>query len=123
MVKIAVIDDEKDVVELVRFILEKEGHTIIESNDGISGLALIQKEIPDLVILDVMMPGIDGYTLNERLLGNDATRKIPVLVLTSKAKVRELFQIAPNVAAYMDKPFDPIVLKSKVREILDKKPT
>ena len=118
MAKIAVVDDEPDVIDLVRIVLEQDGHTVLDAPDGKAGLILIRRELPDIIILDVMMPEMDGYTLNTHLLEDDAIKKIPVIILTSKDKVRSLFHQAANVVSFIDKPFEPQVLKNAIREII-----
>jgi len=129
MATILVVDDEKDVVGLVKFMLEKEGHKVVEAYNGKEALIKVGLEPaenntapirPDLIILDIMMPIMDGYTVNTRLQQNELTRSIPVLVLTAKGQMRDLFEIAPNVAAYIEKPFDPKSLRERIREILAK---
>ncbi len=121
MAKILVVDDEKDVVELVKFMLEREGHQIIEAYDGEEGLAKARQEIPDLIVLDIMMPKMDGYTMHSHLLQSEATSSIPVIILTAKGQMKDLFVMAGNVVVYIEKPFDPKVLREKVKQILAKK--
>lgn len=120
MAKIVVADDEKDVLELLQFILERDGHQVFTAENGKDSLALIKEELPDLVILDVMMPGMDGYTVNTKMLENEKTKKIPVIILTAKAKVKELFQMAANIEEYIEKPFEADYLKQKIRDVLHK---
>lgn len=117
-----VVDDEKDVVELIRFLLERDGHQVVEAFNGREALDRINAgERPDLIILDVMMPEMDGYTFNARLQENDATRRIPVIILTAKGQMRDVFEMASNVVFYMEKPFDPKHLREKIQEVLSKK--
>ncbi|OGS05018.1 MAG: hypothetical protein A3G41_01055 [Elusimicrobia bacterium RIFCSPLOWO2_12_FULL_59_9] len=120
MAKILIVDDERDVVALIRFLLEKDTHQVIESYNGSDALEALKgmPEKPDLIILDIMMPVMDGYTVNTKLQDDRTTASIPVMVLTAKGQMKDLFQHAPNVAAYMEKPFDPKVLREKVRAIL-----
>ncbi|MBI4249724.1 MAG: response regulator [Elusimicrobia bacterium] len=120
MAKILIVDDERDVVALIRFLLEKDAHQVFESYNGADALEALKgmPEKPDLIILDIMMPVMDGYTVNTRLQDDRTTASIPVMVLTAKGQMKDLFQHAPNVAAYMEKPFDPKVLREKVRTIL-----
>jgi len=118
MPKVLVVDDEQDVVELIKFILEKDGCTVVIAGNGQEGLEKVQEEKPELIILDVMMPGIDGYTVNNRLQENEETRNIPVIILTAKGQMRDLFALGSNIMAFMEKPFDPKNLRDKVREIL-----
>jgi CheY-like chemotaxis protein len=122
MARVMVVDDEKDVVELIRFLLERDGHQVVEAFNGREALDRINAgERPDLIILDVMMPEMDGYTFNARLQENDATRRIPVIILTAKGQMRDVFEMASNVVFYMEKPFDPKHLREKIQEVLSKK--
>ena len=118
MPRVLVVDDEKDVVELVKFLLERDGHQVLEAFNGREALEKANAESPDLIILDIMMPEMDGYTVNARLTENDATRRIPVIILTAKGQMRDVFQMASNVAFYMEKPFDPKYLREKINEVL-----
>lgn len=129
MGKIFVVDDERDVVTLIHFILEKDGHQIVEAYNGAEVLEKLGLEpaksgaqLPDLMILDVMMPEVDGYTVASRLQENPETRAIPLIILTAKGQMREVFQMSPNVKAYIDKPFDPKNLRELVTSILNGKP-
>src|SRR4051812_21157905 len=107
MAKILVVDDERDVTEMLRFFLTKQGHAVITASDGQEGLEMAHKETPDMIVLDVMMPEMDGFTMNSRLLEDPATRNIPILILTAKGRVREMFAMAHNVRCYIEKPFEP----------------
>ena len=120
MAKLLVVDDEKDIVELLTFLLQRDGHDITPAYNGIEALEAVAKDTPDLIILDIMMPEMDGYAVYARLSESPATRSIPILVLTARAKMRDLFEVAPNVAAYVEKPFDPKSLRDKILEILAK---
>src|SRR5262245_50758304 len=113
MAHVLVVDDERDVVELVKFMLEKDGHRVNGVYNGQEALDWMETNKPELIILDIMMPGVDGYTVNTRLQANDATRQIPVIILTAKGQMRDLFEMAPNVAAYIEKPFNPTILREK----------
>ena len=126
---ILVVDDEPDILALVRVLLEREGYSVIDAPNGKAALEVIGVDPhdpgaarPDLVILDIMMPVMDGYTFNMRLQQNSETRHIPVIVLTAKGdKMRDLFEIAPNVNAYIQKPFEPKRLKELIAGILSGK--
>lgn len=119
MTKVLVTDDEKNVVELIGFLLQKDGYDVVTAFDGKACLDKVQSEKPDLIILDIMMPIMDGYTVFTKLAENDETRKIPIIILTAKGQMKDMFAMSSNIAAYMDKPFDPMEIRSKVREILD----
>jgi len=128
MSKVMVVDDERDVVELITFILSKEGYEVIPAYNGREALEKIgllpyneQPVRPDLMILDIMMPDIDGYTVQSRMLESETARSIPVLILTAKGQMKELFGMASNVVAYIEKPFDPKMLRDKINELTGKK--
>jgi CheY-like chemotaxis protein len=128
MAKIMVVDDERDVVELLSFVLQKDGYEVVSAFNGREALEKIgllpspQAPVkPDLMILDIMMPEIDGYTMQNKMIENEETRSIPILILTAKGQMRDLFGMASNVAAYIEKPFDPKLLREKVKEIMTKK--
>ena len=122
--RILVVDDERDVVTLLRFLLQKDGHEVVEAFHGGEALAALglepasQASLPDLMILDVMMPVTDGYTVARRAAEAERTRGLPVLMLTAKGQTKELFETLPNVAAVLEKPFDPQRLREMVRSVL-----
>ena len=118
MANILVVDDEKDVVELLKFLLEKDGYVVATAHNGREALESTGKNVPDLILLDVMMPEMDGYTVQTRLLDNPATREIPIIILTAKGQLRDVFAMSPNVKAYIEKPFDPKTLRNKIKESL-----
>lgn len=125
MARILVIDDERDVVTLIKFLLEKDGHQITEAYNGAEALAKLGVEpkaevgtYPELIIMDVMMPVLDGYATATRLREEPTTRAIPLIILTAKGQMKELFEMAPNVAAYIEKPFDPKNLRDLVTGML-----
>ncbi len=123
---IMVVDDEPDIVTLLRFALELDGHEVSEAGNGAIALERLGLEpvkpelpLPDLIVLDIMMPVMDGYQLNMRLQTEARAKNIPILVLTAKGqKMRDLFEMAPNVAAYVQKPFDPKMLRELITGIL-----
>lgn len=125
MAQIMLVDDERDVVTLLKFILEKEGHSITAAYNGAEALEKLGLEPardtdyrPDIIILDVMMPIMDGYTVSCRLAQNEKLRDIPLIVLTAKGEMRNLFQSVKSVATYVDKPFDPKRLRDIIAGIL-----
>lgn len=116
-----VVDDETDVVLLIKFLLEKDGHEVQTAYNGIEALAKLGVDpasqdgtAPDLILLDVMMPQLDGYSVCARLAEHPALKLVPVLVLTAKGEVRDIFAQTPNVGAIIEKPFDP----KKLRELI-----
>jgi two-component system response regulator RpaA len=117
--KILVIDDDQAIAELIKVNLELLGHQVTVANDGIKGLALAQQNIPDLIVLDVMMPDLDGFTVCQRLRQNTATNGIPILMLTAlgmtKDKVKGFDSGADD---YLVKPFEIPELQVRVRALL-----
>jgi len=118
MAKLLVVDDDRDVVQLLDYLFARDGHQILQADNGREGLKTVIQERPDLIILDIMMPEMDGFTMNTHLLENQATRDIPVIILTAKGQARDSFALTPNVRSFMEKPFEPKELQSKVLEVL-----
>jgi CheY-like chemotaxis protein len=121
MARILVVDDERDVATMLKFMLEKDGNAVEAAHNGLEALAAMgiqpadaAKTPPDLVILDVMMPELDGYAVCARMFEDPRTKLVPVLMLTAKGAMRGLHQATPNVAAHVDKPFDPRALRELV---------
>lgn len=119
MNKILVIDDDLAINELIKVNLELNGFSVIQANDGITGFALCKQEIPSLVILDVMMPEVDGFTVAQRIRKNDLTANIPILMLTALSQINDKvngFNI--GVDDYLVKPFEMEELQVRVRALL-----
>ena len=89
MNKILVIDDDIAINELIKVNLELCGYKVIQAYDGVKGFALCKQELPALVILDVMMPDVDGFTVAQRIRKNDATKNIPILMLTALSQIND----------------------------------
>lgn len=127
MAHILIVEDEQDVVTLIQFLLEKDGHRVSAAYNGAEAVELLgvapdaprtKEQLPDVVVIDVMMPVMDGYTATCKMSEHKNTKAIPVVVLTAKGQVRELFEQCPNVAAYLEKPFDNQRLKELLNSIL-----
>ena len=118
--KILAVDDESNIVRLVQVNLERAGYTVVTANDGKEALQKVQDENPDLVVLDVMMPYMDGFEVLQTLRRNPATRDIPVIMLTAKAQDADVFKgWQSGVDCYLTKPFNPMELLSFVKRIFD----
>ncbi|MBU1147494.1 MAG: response regulator [Candidatus Omnitrophica bacterium] len=115
--KILVIDDEPDVVKVVTSRLEANGYEVITANDGDAGLEKLKSEGADLIILDVMMPRMDGYTFVKKIRADDSIPKVPVIILTAKDRMKDLFEIE-GIKDYLVKPFDSKELLEKVKKYL-----
>jgi CheY-like chemotaxis protein len=124
-IKIMIVEDEIDMANLLRFIFERFGYEVMEAHNGQEALDMLKPDssspnLPDIIITDVMMPVIDGYTLITRLEENEKLRKIPVVVATAKGHTRDIFQ-SSNIVGFMEKPFEPSQLKTLVEKVLKKK--
>ncbi len=117
--KIMVVDDEPYIARVIKFKLEQEGYAVISANDGVTGLERIRQEKPDLVLLDVMMPGLTGYEVCQQVKADADLAGIPVVFLTAKGQERDREQ-GLNLGAndYITKPFSPNRLLELVRSII-----
>jgi DNA-binding response OmpR family regulator len=114
-----VIDDEAPIRLLCRVNLEAEGMEVLEAADGPSGLETARSETPDVILLDVMMPGLDGWRVAEELLDDRRTAAIPIVFLTARAELRDRARgIDLGGVDYVTKPFNPVELAPLVRELL-----
>ncbi len=117
--RILVIEDHEENRRLLRDLLTSVGYELIEAVTGEEGLILAETHVPDLILMDIQLPGIDGYEATRRIKANQALRHIPIIAVTSYAlsgddlKAREA-----GCDAYLSKPFDPIELLGKIREYL-----
>ncbi len=120
MKKIFIADDDKDLIEVISYKLQQEGFLVESSLDGNTVLDKINKILPDLMILDIMLPGIDGVTLSNKLKENEKTKNIPIIVLTGKIGVKDLFftEDQTTVSAYFQKPVSLSTLLTKIKELL-----
>ena len=121
MARILIVDDEADVVDLLIYLLERAGHQVLTARNGKEGLARVREETPDLIVLDIMMPEMDGYTMNQHLLADAQARRIPVIVLTAKGGQQKNSAVAPNIQSHIEKPFDPKDLTDCIDRILKSK--
>jgi two-component system response regulator RpaA len=117
--KILVVDDDIAINELIKVNLELAGYNVIQAHDGIKGFALAKQELPSLVVLDVMMPEVDGFTIAKRIRQNDDTKDIPIIMLTALSQLNDKvtgFNI--GVDDYLVKPFEIEELLVRVRALL-----
>jgi two-component system alkaline phosphatase synthesis response regulator PhoP len=121
MTKVLVIDDEAPIRLLCRVNLEAEGMSVLEAGDGPSGLEAARTGSPDLILLDVMMPGLDGWGVAEALLEDEQTAGIPIIFLTARAEFRDRARgLDIGGVDYITKPFNPVELAPLVRALLDR---
>ena len=119
MTRVLVIDDEAPIRLLCRVNLEAEKMTVLEAEDGQSGLEKAREEQPDVILLDVMMPALDGWRVAEDLLDDERTKRIPIIFLTARAEFRDRARgLDIGGVDYVTKPFNPLQLAPLVRELL-----
>jgi CheY-like chemotaxis protein len=123
MGRVLVVDDEPDVLLLCRLNLQQRGHELLEASEGGRALELARERHPDVIVLDLMMPGINGYDVLEALQGDDATSGIPVLVLTAKSlRADRERSHGLGASAFLTKPFMPSELCEMVDSLLSPDP-
>ncbi|MDC1153320.1 response regulator [Nitrospinaceae bacterium] len=117
--KIVVIEDEVDILEVINYNLSKEGFDVCSALDGEEGLALVKKEVPDLVLLDLMLPGLDGIEICRKLKTDYSTRSIPIIMVTAKGEESDIvLGLGMGADDYMVKPFRPRELMARIRSVL-----
>lgn len=117
--KVLIVDDEPGVVKMVRYLLEKNAFTAISANDGEAGVNLAIQEKPDLILMDIMMPVIDGNEATRRLKENESTRQIPVVMLSALGQEGDVAKsLELGALDYIVKPFHPQELMDRVKKIL-----
>jgi DNA-binding response OmpR family regulator len=121
LTKVLVVDDEAPIRLLCRVNLEAEKMQVLEAADGESGLELARAEKPDVVLLDVMMPGMDGWQVAERLVEDEATTQIPLVFLTARAELRDRARgLELGGVDYITKPFNPLDLAPVIESLLER---
>jgi DNA-binding response OmpR family regulator len=118
--RVVYIEDEQEMIDLVRLILGRKGYEVIGANGGRSGLQLVKDQLPDLVLLDLMMPDMDGWEVYQQMKAEEKTRQIPVIVITAKAQSidKVLGLHIAKVDDYISKPFSPQDLLDSVEKVL-----
>lgn len=115
-------DDDPDILALVAFRLERAGYRVATAGDGEEALALARRERPDLCILDVMMPGLTGYEVTRALREDEATKAIPVILLTARVQEQDVARgFEAGADDYIKKPFSPQELRARVQAILGRR--
>jgi DNA-binding response OmpR family regulator len=117
--RVLVVDDEAPIRLLCRVNLEAEGMEVLEAADGPAGLEAALRERPDVILLDVMMPGLDGWRVAEELVENPQTSAIPIIFLTARAELRDRARgLDLGGLDYVTKPFNPLELAPRIRELV-----
>ena len=121
MTRVLVVDDDAPIRLLCRVNLEAEGMEVIEAADGTDGLEKARSASPDVVLLDVMLPKLDGWRVAEALLEDPTTGEIPIVFLTARAELRDQARgLELGGIDYITKPFNPVELADVIRELLDR---
>ncbi|NLY74354.1 MAG: response regulator transcription factor [Firmicutes bacterium] len=116
---IAIVEDEANIVELIKYNLDREGYRTISASNGRKGLELVRKELPDLVILDLMLPELDGLSVCKQLRSEPQTKSIPIIILTAKSEEADrVLGLEMGADDYVTKPFSPRELVARVRAVL-----
>lgn len=117
--RILVVEDEPEIQELIRYNLTREGYRVCLATSGEEALAAVRRDPPDLILLDLMLPGVDGLEVCRRLKGDPATRAIPVVILTAKSEEADVVSgLELGADDYLPKPFSPRVLVARIRAVL-----
>ena len=117
--RILVVEDQEDNRRIVRDLLTAHGYTLVEASDGNQGLAAAEREKPDLILMEIQLPGMDGYEVTRRIKANPALNKIPIIAVTSYALSGDDEKaFAVGCDGYVTKPFSPRLLLAKIREYL-----
>ncbi|GBC98139.1 Alkaline phosphatase synthesis transcriptional regulatory protein PhoP [bacterium HR17] len=118
--RVLVVDDERHIVRLVQVNLERQGYEVLTAYDGVECLEKAKAEKPDLIVLDVMMPRMDGFEALQRLKSDPETNHIPVIMLTARAQDRDVLQgYTYGADLYLTKPFSPLELISLVKRVFE----
>ena len=121
--KIILIEDEADILEVIQYNLTREGYKVVTSKDGEQGLAKVRKEAPDLVLLDLMLPGLDGLEVCKKLKEDPVTRSIPIIMVTAKGEESDIvLGLGIGADDYVVKPFSPKELLARVKAVLRRGP-
>ena len=123
VMRVICVEDEAEMIDLIRLILSRKGFEVIGANGGKQGLEMIREQKPDLILLDLMMPDMDGWEVYQQVKADEATRDIPVIVVTAKAQSidKVLGLHIAKVDDYISKPFSPQELLDSVEQVLNKK--
>lgn len=121
--RVVCIEDEPAMIDLIRLILSRKGYTVTGATGGREGLELVQTSQPDIVLLDLMMPDMDGWEVYQKLKAHESTREIPVIVVTAKAQSidKVLGLHIAKVDDYITKPFGPQDLIESIEKVLSRR--
>ncbi|MBA59030.1 MAG: DNA-binding response regulator [Gammaproteobacteria bacterium] len=116
---VVVVEDEPDIVEVVSYNLKREGYTVTSKNRGDEGLNLIRNQLPDIVILDLMLPGLDGLSICQQMKSDPSTREIPIIIISAKGEESDVvIGLEMGADDYLAKPFSPRELLARIKAVL-----
>ena len=119
MKKILVVEDNKNNLYMIKFILENSGYKIVEAIDGFEGVKLAAFEKPDLILMDMQLPGLDGYEATKQIKANEETNDIPIIAVTSYAMVGDREKtLKAGCDVYIEKPINPETFLSEIKQLL-----
>ena len=117
--QIVVIEDEPDILEVLRYNLSREGYAVETSNNGLDGINRVRSSLPDLVLLDLLLPGIDGLEVCRRLKSHRTTGNVPIIMLTAKGEESDIvLGLELGADDYITKPFSPREVLARIRAVL-----
>lgn len=120
--RILIVEDDPSVLRAISYMLEKEGYSVLTAVNGLEGLKKAKEENPDLLVLDVMLPGIDGFEICHRLRAESPTAKLPILMLSAKGQAADRSMgLGVGANEYLTKPVERTVLLSKIAALLEAK--
>ena len=123
MKRILIVEDDEKSLYLARFILEKEGNEVVEARDGLEALDKTSKETPDLILMDMQLPKLDGYEDTRRIKADERLTKIPIVVLTAYAMKGDLEKtLEAGCSGYIEKPNDPETIIAQIKQVIGQEP-
>lgn len=123
MKKILIVEDDEKNLYLARFILEEEGYEVIEARDGLEALDKVSKETPDLILMDMQLPKLDGYEATRRIKADERLAKIPVIALTAYAMKGDREKtLEAGCSGYIEKPIDPETIIAQIKQVIGQEP-
>ena len=122
-IRVVCIEDESEMIDLVSMILSREGYQVIGAPGGLQGLQIVEDIQPELILLDLMMPDLDGWEVYQRLKANPKTTSVPIIVVTARAQsIDKILGLhIAKVDDYITKPFSPTELLTSIEKVLSKK--
>lgn len=121
-IRVVCVEDEPEMIDLIRLILGRKGYEVIGAHGGMAAMQIIQEQMPDVILLDLMMPDMDGWEVYQKLKADDGVKNIPVIVVTAKAQSidKVLGLHIAKVDDYISKPFSPQELLDSIDQILNR---